>query len=79
MIGLEEGEDPETGRTFNQDPMDMLRAIPGITEKNIVRLSLQINSIQELANVEEGELDEMLGRDVGRQIWRFFNRELVEE
>ena len=79
MIGLEEGEDPETGRTFNQDPMDMLRAIPGITEKNIVRLGLQTNSIQELANVEEGELDEMLGRDVGRQIWRFFNRELVEE
>jgi DNA excision repair protein ERCC-4 len=79
MIGLEEGEDPETGRTFNQDPMDMLRAIPGITEKNIVRLSLQINSIQELANLEEGELDEMVGRDVGRQIWRFFNRELVED
>jgi DNA excision repair protein ERCC-4 len=79
MIGLEEGEDPETGRTFNQDPVDMLRTIPGITEKNIVRLSLQINSIQELANVEEGELDEMVGRDVGRQIWRFFNRELIED
>ena len=79
MIGLEEGEDPETGRTFNQDPMDMLRAIPGVTEKNIVRLGLQINSIQELANLEEGELDEMLGRDVGRQIWRFFNRELIED
>jgi DNA excision repair protein ERCC-4 len=79
MLGLEEGEDPETGRTFNENPMDMLRAIPGITEKNIARLSLQINSIQELANVEEGELDDMVGRDVGRQIWRFFNRELVDD
>jgi DNA excision repair protein ERCC-4 len=79
MTGLEEGEDAETGRTFNQDPMDMLRAIPGITEKNIVQLGLQINSIQEIANADEGELDSMIGRDAGRQIWRFFNRELIEE
>jgi DNA excision repair protein ERCC-4 len=79
MIGLEEGENPDTGRIFNQDPMDMLRTIPGITEKNIVRLSLQINSIQDLANADEGELDAMVGRDVGRQIWRFFNRELIED
>ncbi|KIW09588.1 uncharacterized protein PV09_00459 [Verruconis gallopava] len=79
MIGLEEGEDPETGRTFNQDPMDMLRAVPGVTEKNIVRLSLEVRNIQELANAEDGELDQLVGRDAGRQIWRFFNRELMDD
>lgn len=78
-IGLEEGEDPETGRVFNQDPMDMLRAIPGVTEKNLVRISLEVGSIQELANMDENELDTLVGREAGRQIGRFFNRDIVDE
>jgi DNA excision repair protein ERCC-4 len=78
-IGLEEGEDPETGRVFNQDPMDMLRAIPGVTEKNIVRISLAVNSIQELSNIGEDEICDLVGREAGRQIWRFFNRDIIDD
>lgn len=78
-IGLEEGEDPETGRTFNQDPLDMLRTIPGVNEKNFVPISLRVGSIQELANMEEHELDGLVGREAGRQIHRFFNKVLVDE
>jgi DNA excision repair protein ERCC-4 len=78
-IGLEEGEDAETGRVFNQDPLDMLRVIPGVTEKNLVRISLDVASIQELANMDEDEICVLVGREAGRQIWRFFNRDMLDD
>jgi DNA excision repair protein ERCC-4 len=79
MLGLEDGEDPETGRTFNQDPLDMLRAVPGVTEKILSRITLTVGSIQELANMGEDEICAMVGRAAGRPIWRFFNRDMVDD
>lgn len=78
-IGLEAGEDPETGRTYNQDPMDMIRNVPGVTEKNLVTLSLNVGSVRELSNMDEDDICRLLGREAGRQIWRFFNRDVVDD
>lgn len=77
-IGLETGEDPEQ-RTFNQLPQDMLRAVPGVTSKNITRLILEMGSIQEIANAEEEELSRFIGAEAGRQIYRFFNRSVFDD
>jgi DNA excision repair protein ERCC-4 len=76
-MGIQEGDDGETGRPFNQTPMDMLREIPGINEKNITRLSLDIANIHELANCEEDEICALVGREAGRHIHRFFNRNVA--
>jgi DNA excision repair protein ERCC-4 len=77
-IGLEDGEDAQA-RTFNQVPQDMLRVVPGINEKNLVTLTLQVGSLFELANMEEEGINAIVGKAAGRQIWRFFNRSVYDE
>ena len=77
-IGLQGGEDP-ADQTFNQTPQEMLRAVPGITAKNMSRITLEVGSILDVANLEEAELFEMVGKEAGRQVWRFFNRSVFEE
>jgi DNA excision repair protein ERCC-4 len=79
MIGIDDGEDPETGRTFNQDPLDMLRAVPGVSGKALSLISLEVGSIQELANMGDDEICALVGRESGRQIWKFFNKDMVED
>ena len=78
QIGLEAGEDAED-RTFSQVPQDMLRVIPAINEKGLQRLTLEVGSIQELANMEEDDIGKLVGNAAARQIWRFFNRNVVDE
>ena len=78
QIGLIDGEDP-SDQSFNQTPQDMLRAVPGISEKNLSRITLEVASIRDVSNLTEGELDELVGREAGRQVYRFFNRSVFED
>lgn len=78
QLGLEEGEDPE-GRTFNQIPQEMLRAIPGVTGKVLQRLVLEFGSVREVANAEEEVLAEMVGREHARGIRGFFDRSVWDD
>lgn len=78
QIGLEAGADAE-GQTFNQTPQDMLRCVPGATAKTVGRLTLEVGSLWELANMGEEHLGNMVGKEAGRQIWRFFNRSVFDE
>jgi DNA excision repair protein ERCC-4 len=78
MLGLEDGEDPET-KTFNQTPQDMLRAVPGVTSKALARLVLDYDNVQAVANAEEGELAGKIGREAARQIRYFFDRSVWDE
>ena len=78
QIGLEDGEDPET-RTFNQTPQDMLRAIPGVTSKGLGRLILEYDNVLAVANAEEGELADLIGKEAARQIRWFFDRSVWDE
>lgn len=80
QIGLGAGEDPELGQqSFNQTPHDMLRSVPGVTAKNMSRLTLEVGDLVDVSNLEEGELDTLVGREAGRQIYRFFNRSVLDE
>ena len=78
QIGLGTGEDP-ADRTFNQTPQDMLRAVPGITNKNINRLILEAVSIRDVANMTVEELDPLIGREAGRQVHKFFNKSSYDD
>ena len=78
QIGLIGGEDP-SDQSFNQTPQDMLRAVPGISEKNLSRITLEVANIRDVSNLTEKELDELVGKEAGRQVYRFFNRSVFED
>jgi len=78
QIGLNVGETPEE-QTFNQTPQDMLRGVPGITAKNMARVVLQVGSLVDVANLGEDDLDVMIGKEAGRQVFRFFNRSVFDD
>lgn len=78
QTGLGEGEEPGE-QSWNQTPQEMLRAVPGLTGKNYQRLTLEVGTLMEVANMTEEELDPLVGKEAGRQIVRFFNRSVFEE
>ncbi|KAF2872985.1 DNA repair endonuclease XPF [Massariosphaeria phaeospora] len=78
QIGLDPNMQGDEMRSFNQVTQDMLRTIPGVNEKVLTTLTLEVKNILELANMEEKELFKLIGTDVGRQIHRFFNRSVFE-
>lgn len=78
QVGLGFDEDP-ADQSFNQAPHDMLRCVPGVTPKNMHRLTLAVQDLVEVSNLTEAELDGMVGREAGRLMWRFFNRSVLDE
>lgn len=78
QIGLEAGDEVEQ-QTFSQAPQDMLRAIPGVTAKNLSRLTLEVQNLLQLSNMSETEIEPLVGKEAGRQIHRFFNRSVFDE
>ncbi|PGH11399.1 hypothetical protein AJ79_04900 [Helicocarpus griseus UAMH5409] len=66
-------------RTFNQLPQDMLRAVPGVTPKIVERMVLETENLQQVANMEMEELEPIVGKEVGRQVLRFFRRNVFDE
>lgn len=79
QVGLNAGEDPLEQQSFNTVPQDMLRAVPGVTGKNMYRIILEVENMREVSRLTEGQLDEMVGREAGRQIHRFFNKSVLDE
>ncbi|KAI9863177.1 MAG: hypothetical protein M1813_003997 [Trichoglossum hirsutum] len=77
-IGLADGEDP-ADQTFNQTPLEMLGAVPGVSAKCARTLVLEVGSIVELSNMEEEEVSALIGVVAGRQVNRFFNRSVFDE
>lgn len=78
QVGLGVGEDPAE-QSFNQTPHDMLRCVPGVTAKNMARLTLELGDLTDVSNLTDAELDGFLGREAGRQVYRFFNRSVLDE
>ncbi|KAI0174247.1 MUS38-like protein [Pestalotiopsis sp. NC0098] len=65
-------------QTFNLEPQEMLGVVPGVTPKNIKNLTLKCENVREVANMTVDELDPLVGREAGRQIERFFARNLID-
>ncbi|KAJ4263964.1 DNA repair protein RAD16 [Fusarium torreyae] len=66
-------------QAFNQEPQEMLAIVPGVTPQNIKNLVLKTESIREVANMTVRELVPLVGAAAGRQIYGFFNRNVMEE
>ncbi|KAF1830368.1 DNA repair endonuclease XPF [Decorospora gaudefroyi] len=79
QIGLDPNQSGDEMRSFNQTSQDMLRALPGVNENVVTTLMLKTQSIKEVADMEEEELRKLVGTDVGRKIYRFFNRSVHDE
>ena len=77
-MGLIAGEDP-SDQTFNQTPQEMLRVVPGMSEKNLSRITLEVRNLAEVSNLGEEELDVLIGKEAGRQVHRFFNRSVFDD
>ena len=69
----------EEMRAFNQTTQDMLRTLPGVSESIVTTLMLRVENIEELANMLEREVCWLIGTDVGRRVYRFFNRSVYED
>ena len=78
QVGLIAGEDP-SDQTFNQTPQEMLRVVPGMSEKNLSRITLEVRNVAEVSNLGEEELDVLIGKEAGRQVYRFFNRSVFDD
>ena len=65
-------------RVFNQLSMDMLRIVPGVSDRNIMALTVRCTSLWDVANADEGELDGAIGMVGARSVWRFFNRSVFD-
>lgn len=76
-VGLEGGQKVED-QSFNREPQDMLRVVPGVTGKNIKNLVVEMGSLKEVANASVDELEPAVGKEAGRQIYRFFNKSVLE-
>ncbi|KAI1504886.1 DNA repair protein [Biscogniauxia marginata] len=65
-------------QAFNLEPHDMLAAAPGITPANIKNVTLEAKNVRAVANMSEAELAPLIGREAGRQVHGFFNRNLID-
>jgi DNA excision repair protein ERCC-4 len=77
-IGLEGGQKAED-QAFNREPQDMLRVVPGVTGTNIKNLIVEMGSVKEVANASVEELEPAVGKEAARQIFRFFDKSVIEE
>ncbi|KAK7952322.1 DNA excision repair protein ERCC-4 [Apiospora aurea] len=77
QAGLDKNATAEE-QAFNLEPQEMLTAVPGITPKNVKHLVLGCENVREVANMSEMDLEPMIGREAGRQVERFFSRNLVD-
>lgn len=84
LTAVQKGLDPNMQgdnevRSFNQTGQELLRAIPGVNEAVAMRLMLETENLVQVANMEEGELKELVGTEAARRIWRFFDRSVYED
>ncbi|KAJ9122541.1 hypothetical protein QFC22_001970 [Naganishia vaughanmartiniae] len=62
---------------FNTVPLDMLRALPGVTSRNWKLVMSRVNSIRDLCDVEsEEKMKEIIGgQEQGKACWRFIRKD----
>ena len=70
-IGAE--EDPEAGAGINAAAEELLRALPGITSKNVKYVMNKVGSVKELCEMDKSAIQELLGVEPGKACWEFIN------
>ncbi|KAK0633282.1 hypothetical protein B0T14DRAFT_560889 [Immersiella caudata] len=66
-------------QAFNTEPQEMLVAVPGVTPKNIMNITLETENLKEVANMQVSELEPLVGKEAARKIHEFFNKDLLDD
>lgn len=64
---------------FNDNAIDLIKNIPGITAGNYHLIIQHVKSIRELAELEDYELALLVGEENGKKIFNFFRQSIVPE
>ncbi|KAL1747983.1 hypothetical protein HDZ31DRAFT_79987 [Schizophyllum fasciatum] len=70
-IGAE--EDPEVGAGVNTAAEELLRCLPGITQKNVKYVASKITNVRELCEMSLAQVQELLGVEPGKACWEFMH------
>ncbi|EPS36933.1 hypothetical protein H072_9480 [Dactylellina haptotyla CBS 200.50] len=73
-IGLENWDNEFS--IYSPTAMEMLKALPGINNKNNKNLLLEIDSMLEVSNADEKGLIMLIGDEAGRKVHGFFNTDI---
>ncbi|KAI8632955.1 DNA repair endonuclease XPF [Xylariaceae sp. FL1651] len=75
--GLDKGMNAED-QAFNLEPHEMLGVVPGVTPQNLKNLTLETENVREVVNMTVEELEPLIGKEAGRRVHGFFNRNLID-
>ncbi|KAF8959813.1 hypothetical protein BDZ97DRAFT_1836010 [Flammula alnicola] len=67
-------DDPNVGAGVNSAAEELLRAIPGITGKNVKYVMSRVTNIRELCNLTLPEVQDILGAEPGKKCWDFIHK-----
>lgn len=71
-IGAEDGE--LSGGATNAAAEDLLRAVPGITAKNVKHVMSKVRSVRELCELDLSRVQDILGIEPGKACWEFLHK-----
>ena len=72
------GDGSAAAAMFNPRAQELLRCVPGVDAGVAERLVLKVRDVREVAGLSVEELDPEVGGEVGRRIWKFFNRSVFD-
>ncbi|KAI0353441.1 hypothetical protein OH77DRAFT_1522621 [Trametes cingulata] len=71
LVGAE--EDPDAGAGVNAAAEELLRALPGVSAKNVKHVMSRVRSVRELCELRLEEVQEILGVEPGKACWEFIH------
>ncbi len=60
---------------YNTGPQEMLRALPGVTSRNWKLVVSRVGSIQELTELDDEELQDVLGQEAAKEFKSFVSKD----
>ena len=72
LVGAE--EDPDAGAGVNAAAEELLRALPGVTAKNVKHVMSRVGSVRELCELELKGVQDILGVEPGKACWEFIHK-----
>ncbi|SCZ96736.1 BZ3500_MvSof-1268-A1-R1_Chr4-1g06669 [Microbotryum saponariae] len=67
------------GSGFSIAPQEILRSLPGVTTKNYRYVMNRVDSVESLCELDLGQMQELIGVEAGRTLWKFVNRNVADE
>ncbi|KDE08113.1 hypothetical protein MVLG_01595 [Microbotryum lychnidis-dioicae p1A1 Lamole] len=67
------------GSGFSISPQEILRSLPGVTTKNYRYVMNRVDSVESLCELDLAQMQELIGVEAGRTLWKFVNRNVADE